>query len=134
MAGWLVANVGGLTASVTPSSVTVRPPSMSSARRAATLDRCRRARVRDECSTALLQSSTSASEKVARRPPLVSRDHGVEVSKRSDQLAAQVGNRVQPALEGERLRCLWVAGERTINVELAIGQQAIDGPPDLAVS
>src|SRR6202158_5822502 len=30
--------------------------------------------------------------------------------------------------------CLWVAGERTINVELAIGQQAIDRPPDLAVS
>jgi hypothetical protein len=80
------------------------------------------------------QFSVHASEKVAHRPPLVSRDHGVEVSKRSDQLAAQVGDRVQPALEGERLRCLWVAGERTINVELAIGQQAIDGPPDLAVS
>jgi len=65
---------------------------------------------------------------------LVGRDLASEVSEGARELAAEVGDRLQPALEGDRLRCRWIAGERTINVELSIREQAIDDPVDLSMS
>ena len=65
---------------------------------------------------------------------LVGRDLASQVSERARKLAAEVGDRLQPALEGDRLSCRWIAGERTINVELSIREQAIDDPVDLSMS
>jgi len=65
---------------------------------------------------------------------LVGRDLASQVSERARELAAEVGDRLQPALEGDRLSCRWIAGERTINVELSIREQAIDYPVDLSMS
>src|SRR5258708_4141844 len=65
---------------------------------------------------------------------LVGRDLASQVSERARELAAEVGDLLQPALEGDRLSCRCIAGERTINVELSIGEQAIDDPVDLSMS
>jgi hypothetical protein len=49
-------------------------------------------------------------------------------------LAAEVGDRLQPALESDRLKCRWIAIEGTTNVELSIREKAIDDPVDLSMS
>src|SRR5207244_3964205 len=65
---------------------------------------------------------------------LVGRDLASKVSERARELAAEVGDHLQPALEGDRLSCRWIAGQRTINVKLSICEQAIDDPADLSMS
>src|SRR5260370_30938129 len=65
---------------------------------------------------------------------LFGRDLARQVSERARELAAEVGDHLQPALEGDRLSCLWIAGERTVDVELSVGEQAIDYAVDLSMS
>src|SRR5438552_17377076 len=65
---------------------------------------------------------------------LVGRDLASQISERARELAAEVGDRLQPAFEGDRLSWRSIAGERTINVELSIREQAIDDPVDLSMS
>src|ERR1700730_15129427 len=65
---------------------------------------------------------------------LVGRDLACQVSERARELAAEVGDRLQTALAGDRLSCRGIAGERTMNVELSIREQAIDDPADLSMS
>src|SRR2546428_6874139 len=65
---------------------------------------------------------------------LVGRDLASQVSERARELAAEVGDRLQPALEGDGLGYRWIAGERTINIKLSIREQAIDDPVDLSMS
>src|SRR5258708_17998304 len=64
---------------------------------------------------------------------LVGRDLASQVSEGARELAAEVGDRLQPALEGDRLSWHWIAGERTINVEPSIREQAIDDPVGLSM-
>jgi hypothetical protein len=82
----------------------------------------------------LRKVSVEPADQSAHELVLVGRDLASQVSERARELAAEVGDRLQPAFEGDRLSCLWIAGERTINVELSVGAQAIDYPVDLSVS
>jgi hypothetical protein len=75
-----------------------------------------------------------ANEEVVHCRPLVGRNRRTEVAKRSHQLPAKVGEDLELLIEGERLSCLGIAGERTINVELSVGEKAIDYPVDLSMS
>jgi hypothetical protein len=82
----------------------------------------------------LRKVSVEPAEQSADEFVLVGCDLASQVSERARKLAAEVGDCLQPALEGDRLSCCWIAGERTINFELSIREQAIDDPVDLSMS
>src|SRR5260370_13682749 len=72
-----------------------------------------------------------ANEEFVHCGPLVGRNRRTKVAKRSNQLPAKVGEDLELVIEGQRLSCLGIDGERTINVELSVGEQAVDYPVDL---